>query len=232
MKKFKSFKNFYLASAAAICAVFAAIVYFAFPAPFAQAKDNSEYGAYAFYYEEFSVNMNVSSDRKIEIEEYLTVVYNGTSNTGFMRDIPVNGGELVKHVSVTEFINGKEVSVPYSVEPYDDDTYTYITANIGSSSLKSGMTCSLYSQIYLLPYESAGRQQRTRAQRNRSAGQARRTLGCKNTPARRLFERHLYSWRNRFRKRQTAYNPFGKRQKLRPTRKFSYGPRRRSDGKP
>lgn len=147
MKKFKSFKNFYLASAAAICAVFAAIVYFAFPAPFAQAKDNSEYGAYAFYYEEFSVNMNVSSDRKIEIEEYLTVVYNGTSNTGFMRDIPVNGGELVKHVSVTEFINGKEVFVPYTVEPYDDDTYTYITANIGSSSLKSGMTCS-----YILRY--------------------------------------------------------------------------------
>ena len=115
----------------------------------ASAYDYSDQGSYSFYYENFDITFDVSANRKLSVREELTVKFTGYKSTGFMRDIPVNGGELVKNVKVTELLNGEEVSVPYNVESYQDDNSTnYITADIGSSSIKTGET-----HTYILTYD-------------------------------------------------------------------------------
>ncbi|MCI8369668.1 MAG: DUF2207 domain-containing protein [Clostridia bacterium] len=104
----------------------------------ASAYDDSNGGKYSFYYEKFNITFDVKSNRELHVTEELTVHFTGYYSTGFMRDIPVNGGELVKDVRVTEITDGKEVSVPYSVYDYtDDNAVNYITADIGSSSNKT-----------------------------------------------------------------------------------------------
>ena len=104
----------------------------------ASAYDDSNGGNYSFYYEKFNITFDVKSNRELHVTEELTVHFTGYYSTGFMRDIPVNGGELVKDVKVTEIANGKEVSVPYSVSNYtDDNSVNYITADIGSYANKT-----------------------------------------------------------------------------------------------
>lgn len=102
-------------------------------------RDHSDIGEYAFYFEKFNVTFDVKSNREITVTEELTVNFTGYGVTGFMRDIPVNGGELVRDLSVSEIINGAETDVQYSVTSYTDDyNVNYVTADIGDYSLKKG----------------------------------------------------------------------------------------------
>ncbi|MDE6505604.1 MAG: DUF2207 domain-containing protein, partial [Clostridia bacterium] len=110
--------------------------------------DQSDTGEHAFYFERFNVEYDINSNREIKVCEELTVCYNGYSNTGFMRDIPINGGEQVKHVSVTELENGKEVSVYHNVyEDQSDNGTDFITVDIGDYTQKRGTT-----HTYILRY--------------------------------------------------------------------------------
>ncbi len=110
--------------------------------------DQSDRGEHAFYYEKFDVEYDIASNREISVREELTVYYNGTSNTGFMRDIPVNGGEQVKNVSVTELIKGKEENVDYSVYAEESEVMTsFITVDIGDYTQKRKT-----SHTYILRY--------------------------------------------------------------------------------
>ena len=92
---------------------------------------------YSFYFKNYEVSLDVKSNREIDITEKLTIHYTGRSSTGFYRDIPVNGGEMVKKVSVTEIVNGLETPVVYYVEKFEDDgNNDFISLNIGDTSKK------------------------------------------------------------------------------------------------
>ncbi|MDE6586048.1 MAG: hypothetical protein K2K80_05150, partial [Clostridia bacterium] len=115
----------------------------------AKASDESNDYKYGFYYEQFSVTYDISSNRKIAVREELTVHYMGHSSTGFIRDLPVNGGELVRNVKVVQRSGDKEVSVTHYVESYQDDDYNeYISVDIGDKSNK-------YDKVftYVLTYD-------------------------------------------------------------------------------
>lgn len=115
----------------------------------ARADDNSSGGYYTFYFKEFNVTYDVASDRKISVREEMTVCYTGYYSTGFIRDIPTNGGEMVRNVNVCEVLSGVEKPVVYYVEDYSDDyDNTYISANIGDGTIKTNEI-----RTYVLTYD-------------------------------------------------------------------------------
>ncbi len=139
MKKVISKPHFILA-AIIVLLLTAAAIFFPFTGNSltANASDNSYGGEYSFYYEEFNVDYSIKSNREIRIREELTVHFTGLRSTGFMRDIPVNAGELVRNIKVSEIKDGQSVSVDYSVEDYSDVNNTeYITVDIGDRTNKT-----------------------------------------------------------------------------------------------
>lgn len=104
--------------------------------------------AYSFYFENYDAEYDISSNRHISVTEKLTVVYNGTMNTGFIKTIPINGGELVRNVEAYEISNGKQIAVDYTVYTEYGDDVEYFCIDIGDSSRKSGTT-----HVYLIKYD-------------------------------------------------------------------------------
>lgn len=116
---------------AALIAVFVAIAPAASPVYAA--------GAYDMEIALFDVTYDVHSDRTIDVEERVTINYTGWSNTGFIRDLPVNAGDRVYDIDVKELnASGAEVDVDYSVSIEDE----LAMVDIGDTSLKSGQTCT------------------------------------------------------------------------------------------
>lgn len=150
MKKFNLSRNFYVTAFAAmllLALLFFASAFGSFKT--ASASDQSSEYYYGFYYENFAVSYDISSDRKLSVREELTVHFTRRSSTGFIRDIPSNGGELIRNVSVIEKSGSTEISVPYSVENYQDDyNNSYISVDIGDGSNKTGK-----SFTYILTYD-------------------------------------------------------------------------------
>lgn len=85
------------------------------------------------YLSGYDVTYIIASDRSIAVTEDITVNFAG--NTGFIRDIPVNGGEIVKNVEVSEITGGSEKSVAYFVYTEDSD---FISVDIGDQTKKQG----------------------------------------------------------------------------------------------
>ena len=117
------------------------------------AADTSNAGAYDFHFEEYDVTYNVKKNREIDVKEVLTVNYTGYLNTGFIKYIPVNGGEIVKNVKVTQDKN----SVPYSVYSESVDNVTYLCMDIGSYSNKSGIYVYTVEYKYCLTRAQEGK---------------------------------------------------------------------------
>lgn len=84
------------------------------------------------YLSGYAVEMDINSDRSISVTEDITVYFN--YNSGFIRDIPVNGGEVIKNISVSEIKNGSPVSVYYDV--FSEDS-RFVSIDIGDSSRKN-----------------------------------------------------------------------------------------------
>ncbi len=84
------------------------------------------------YVSGYDVEMDIKSDRSISVIEDITVYFH--YNSGFICDIPVNGGELIKNVKVIELIDGKPDSVYYNV--FTEDS-SFVSIDIGDSSTKS-----------------------------------------------------------------------------------------------
>lgn len=98
---------------------------------------------YAFHFEDYDVTYDVKSNREIKVTEYLKVYYKGYLNTGFIKDIPVNGGELVKNVKVYETEDGKDGEKSYvwhDVYYENVDGVGFMCVDIGDDSRKSGET--------------------------------------------------------------------------------------------
>lgn len=79
---------------------------------------------------------DIRSNREIRVTETIGIRFD--SNSGFIRDIPVNGGEVVKNVKVREINkDGKPVSVYYDVN-VDFENRNFVSIDIGDYSVKYG----------------------------------------------------------------------------------------------
>lgn len=99
-------------------------------------------GDYRFELEQYNVVYDIHSDRTMNVEETITVHFLGRDSTGFYRDIPVNAGDRVRNVRVTDE-DGSEAD--YDVDIEDSD---FITVDIGDTSNKYKKTVT-----YILTYE-------------------------------------------------------------------------------
>lgn len=135
---------------ALLVALLCAVIFAAYAANVrtAWADDESLSYNYGFYYEKFDVTFDVASNREIAVREEMTVTFTGHKSTGYMRDIPVNGGEIVKNISVSEIVNGVEKPADYSVYPYENNGVDYVTADIGDTTYKTNQT-----HTYVLTYD-------------------------------------------------------------------------------
>ncbi len=87
------------------------------------------------YVEAYDISMDVKADRTIKIVEDITVYF--YNNSGFIRDIPTNGGEVVHNLKVYEMVDGNPTSVYYSVDGANDGTLKYyVSVDIGDFATK------------------------------------------------------------------------------------------------
>jgi uncharacterized membrane protein YgcG len=98
-------------------------------------------GSYDFELSSYDVVYEINADRTMHITENIEIHFLGSESTGFLRDIPVNGGERVKNVVV---YNNDGSVADYSVIIEDSN---YITVDIGSTSIKTNQTY-LYKLVY------------------------------------------------------------------------------------
>ncbi|MDE7453834.1 MAG: DUF2207 domain-containing protein [Clostridia bacterium] len=103
--------------------------------------------AYNFMLDGYDVTYDISPDGTMQVTEDLNVHYLGIESTGFIRDIPVNGGAQVKNVSVKKMENGKPKYVWYDVRV---DDVNFISVDIGDHTNKYNK-----SESYRLTYTYA-----------------------------------------------------------------------------
>ncbi len=145
MKRVKFFPVILLLALTALLAV---SVYGLKSAQPARAQDTVDYGgynSYSLYFKSLDVTYEVAENRKIAVTEILTVHFTGTQSTGFIKDIPTNGGELIRNVKVSEMSNGVYKNVPYSLY-YEDSGF--LSVDIGDTSLKTNKTFT-----YVITYD-------------------------------------------------------------------------------
>lgn len=127
---------------ACLIAVVIAAIIFALALPFSSSRAFAD--AYSFEISSFNASYDVHADRTIDVSEEVTINYTGTHNTGFLRDLPVNEGDRVYGVKVSELVNGAQTDVDYKVSLNDD----LMTLDIGDTSLKHGKYTYLISYTY------------------------------------------------------------------------------------
>lgn len=91
--------------------------------------------SYRFEVANYDVIYDIGSNCSISVTENITIDYLGVSSTGFIRDIPVNGGAQVRDVKVKKVENGKAQDVWYDVYIEDND---FVSVDIGDSTNKCG----------------------------------------------------------------------------------------------
>lgn len=126
----------------------------------AHAATSAESGAYSYYFENYDVTYYVSKNRKISVTEKIQVRFTGYSSTGFIKDIPANGGELVRNVKVyglDSFTSTQRKSVYHKVLIEDRN---FVSLDIGDYTKKTNE-----SHTFLITYDYC----LTRAQEGKNA---------------------------------------------------------------
>ena len=106
--------------------------------------------SYRFELAGYAVEYDIAENCEISVTEDITVNYRGIRSTGFIRDIPVNGGVQVRDVKVVKiFSDGNTFSDGFTEVPYDvyyeyDD---FLSVDIGDMTNKYGK-----SESYRLTY--------------------------------------------------------------------------------
>lgn len=113
----------------------------------------AERGPYDYHFVNYDVTYDVKSNREISVTEKMQINYEGYANTGFFKYIPLNGGEQVKNVKVTE--NGGYV--PYGISTEYVDDVVYLNIDIGSNSRKSGLYSYELTYKYCLTRAQEGK---------------------------------------------------------------------------
>lgn len=109
--------------------------------------DGSVDYSYAFHFEDYNVTYDIGSNRKINVEEYLTICYDGFASTGFIKDIPVNAGEQVKNVKAYEMVDDKPAYVWHDVYTESVNGVEFMCVDVGDTSNKYGE-----EHTYLITY--------------------------------------------------------------------------------
>ncbi|MBE7089099.1 MAG: DUF2207 domain-containing protein [Clostridiales bacterium] len=123
-------------------AVLLLFILFSFPSVYAFADED---GDYRFTVKKYDVVYDINADRSMQVSEEITILYQGYDSTGFIRDIPVNAGDRVKNISVSEIIGGIKSAVDYEVYiEYSE----FVSIDIGDYSKKLGET-----HTYLIQYD-------------------------------------------------------------------------------
>jgi len=65
----------------------------------------SEEIKYSYFFENYEAVYDVRPNRSMRVTETLTVHYTGTESTGFIKYLPVNGGEQVRNVKIYEHLS-------------------------------------------------------------------------------------------------------------------------------
>ena len=114
----------------------------------ARADSYSDSNAYTFYFENYDVVYDIESNRKISFTEKIQVRFTGYASTGFIKDIPVNGGELVRKVKVYS-LDGFNATQRKSVyhKVYLENR-NFVSVDIGDSGNKTNK-----SYTFLLTYD-------------------------------------------------------------------------------
>ncbi len=92
--------------------------------------------AHMFELEDYEITYEISKDCKIAVTEDLTVNYLGRESTGFIRDIPTDGGTQVRNVKVVK-LAGNSPSFYYDV---DYEYRNFVSVDIGDYTYKYGKT--------------------------------------------------------------------------------------------
>lgn len=104
-----------------------------------------DYDPYKFEVSGYDITFDVAANSSIKVTEDITIKYQGYESTGFIRDIPVNGGVQVRNVEVKKIDNSGLTEVWYDVYHEGAD---FLSVDIGDSSNKFGK-----SERYLLTYD-------------------------------------------------------------------------------
>ena len=102
---------------------------------------------YSFEFRAYSVTYDINADLTMSVKEDLTILFTGSRSTGFIRDIPVNAGDRVRNIRVSQIENGNNIAVDYSV---NNEYADFISVDIGDTSNKTGDTLR-----YLIEYDYA-----------------------------------------------------------------------------
>lgn len=108
----------------------------------------------------YSAVYDIRADRTMTVTEELTFHFYGKS--GFVRDIPVNGGEKVRNIRVKELDeSGAEQDVYYKVtSERDDKNNPYVCVDMGSQDVK------FENRTYRLTYEYVMPETKDEAEKN------------------------------------------------------------------
>lgn len=98
----------------------------------------------SFRITDYDVTYDVDTDRRISVTEILTVQYKGLS--GFIKDIPVNAGEQVRNVHVTEQSDDGTIDAHFEVQ-IDLEYLSFVSVVIGDDSPKYD------THVYTLTYD-------------------------------------------------------------------------------
>ncbi len=148
MKKVKKLPLICLAAAILLLIISVAGLFFSGKAASAETSENTS------YVQSLDAVWDIQRDREIHVSERITINFN--YNSGFIRDIPVNGGEKVKNVKVSEIKDGKPVSVYYDVD-IDLEYRNFVTVDIGDYSSKYGEYTYLITYDYCLTKAQEGK---------------------------------------------------------------------------
>lgn len=98
----------------------------------------------SFKITDYDVTYDVNNDRRISVTENMTVHYSGSR--GFIKDIPVNAGEQVKNVRLTEMTEDGQIATDFKVQ-IDLEYLSFVSVVIGDDYLKYD------THVYTLTYD-------------------------------------------------------------------------------
>ncbi len=114
---------------------------------YSASESDPYYSPTRFEFLSYSVSYDVESDRTMDVTLDVTAHYLGTSSTGFIYDIPVNGGDRVRNLKAYKLDGGEEDFLEYSIERDDEN---FISVYMDDYRIKYGETHS-----YRIKYEYA-----------------------------------------------------------------------------
>ena len=103
---------------------------------------------YRTYVENYKVDLEVSTDRVINVTEIITVYYYG--NAGFFRDIPVNAGEQIRDIQVSRYLPDRDTYTNVYYDVFTED-FDFITVEFDDNNTKYNETRTyLFTYTYIL----------------------------------------------------------------------------------